>query len=454
MLIKFHAHNIFNLMLSLSSQPKMRAKIIYRQINHLFVDLMMMRFDSRKCILIILILFNSLIGASFSLSYDFINPGAWNLVSNPDEIYNMPGWTTYSVKMDKMAELKILEGGKFSFAWKTDQLDPKNKLFFKHSYIQDQLECTTNWKRTNDYGVNKDDKLSWYLPNAVGQIWIAFPPQTGIEVISCTSGTKEVTGTEEVTRTKEVTGTEEVIGAKEKIGIMDQQIYVSGNNLQEEIDTHGNNTDIILTNEKYYINKTIIIRNKRNIRLTSNNGQSQLDGNGIDKLLSIQSSNNIYIEGLKMINSSNCVELINCSYVNINNSEIELVSPSDGILILYGNNNMINRTDIYNSSDSPNSPIVCVGINLTSTWNNQLIKNDIFSGNPTKKICHYVVRNSLNKGNKIFFKKQSNDLIVVQDQCNGVWNTETSDFEGVVDHEQNQECIIHDLCEDPTEWDP
>jgi len=89
----------------------------------------------------------------------------------------MNGWKTYSVKMDKMVELRIKESGTFSFAWKMDQFDANNKLIFKHSHQQESLEYTTDWKITDEYIVNKDDVLSWYLPNTVCQAWFAFPTE-------------------------------------------------------------------------------------------------------------------------------------------------------------------------------------------------------------------------------------------------------------------------------------
>jgi hypothetical protein len=404
----------------------------------------MKRIRSKFVILLLCILILLLINLSTSMSYRLV--GDWEAVSNVAESYEKSGWTTYTMEGSNMAEIVITEGGSFNFAWKMDKPGSQNKLYFRNG--KPMLGKTT-FTETDYNNVNNNDTLKWVFSvsdRAGGQVWIAFPPQGDATGRPCpieTSGTNEI----------ETSGTNEIEALPIETPVT---ILNCGNELQKYIDSSENNSDVIL-DELCNINKTIVIKNKRNLSITSKNGLAKLDGQGINKLLSIVDSEYINISKLNMCNSTYGIEIINSNHIKIINNEIVFAFPGDGILILGGGDNTIYGNSISNVSDSFLSPDTSVGINLTSTWRNQIERNAIFSANPNGIICSYVINNSVNKFNKIKFFKKSEPFLVIQDQYLGRWNESISDFD-CTDHYGNCivdcSCMIHDLQDDPMVWEP
>jgi len=217
-----------------------------------------------------------------------------------------------------------------------------------------------------------------------------------------------------------------------------------------------NDTELKIFKSNYLVHNTIIIRNKNNITIGPLDGQVQLNGQGIHKLLSIIDSNNITISQFKIFNSTYTLELINSSYIKINDNEIEFIFPGDGVTIIGGKNNSLYGNTIRNISDSCNSKETSVGIKLINTSNNKVERNEIFTANPGW-ICSYAILNSVNKHNIIKFFRMSEPFIILQDKYLGTWNKSISDFDcmdNYGDCETDCLCRIHDMLDDPMEWEP
>lgn len=398
------------------------------------------RTDIAASILILLAVNFVLIVVSTSLSYEL--KGDWREVSNLDEAYNKQGWKTYTMKTTSISEVKILQDGLFNFAWKMNHLGDQNKLYFK----DEPFFNSTDFKETDYYNVKKNEILKWMFSTANwdgGQVWIAFPCNVETQRINQTPVINQT-----LNQTFERNQTQEIIKRR----------YLNNNNLQDMIDTYGNNTDIILNRPICIINQTINIYNKRNLNITSDVGQTEINGWGIQKIISIKNSSYLNITKLKLLNSTNGIEIINCDHTNISNNEIVFAFPGEGLSVLYGSFNIISGNYLHNVSASCSSNETSVGINLTSTWNNQIIKNIIYSMNPTANICHYAIVDSCNKGNIIVFSAPLESLLVVQDLCYCFWNTTIMDFGCKVnsDHDSlDSFCMIQDhKRDDPMIWEP
>jgi len=246
-----------------------------------------------------------------------------------------------------------------------------------------------------------------------------------------------VTATENAT----VTATEVVV-ENEPTGI---------NPLQRLINDARNNSVLILPETTYIVNNTIIIRNKSNISIGPLEGQTILDGHGIENLLLIDNSNSITISKLNLNNSKIGILIINSNFTEIDNNVINLSRV--GVSIISGKNNTIMRNRIYNASDSCEDGDVCVGVDLTHTRNNNIIDNIIYSGNLTGLICHCFVNDSCNRNNKIQFRELSPKLLIGQGECFSRWNATLNAFSSC-DVDDGSFCILHDRDDDPLIWMP
>jgi len=395
-------------------------------------------------------------GVSFSLSYDLINPGDWKPVTDPDTIYNKSGWTTYSIKMDKMAKLKINEIGIFSFAWKMDQFDSNGKLYFKHSRKQEVLDNILDWNEMN-YNVNLGDEVSWYLTNSVQDLLIAFPsekiqPSGKFSTNSPPSVPNILSGPSEgynkslydfsvkssdpdgdriayifnwgdgnISKS-EFFGSGTVVIQNHSwdqagfysvtVAATDKQgdnsgfseacaIKISwlvkvpqGLPLQPVIDNISSNTTILLEGNKY--DGTINIEKVNWINISSNLTQTYIYSDNINYnwTIGLENANDITINRINVAGGLNGIYLHNCSHCKILNNMI--YSVIRGIHVFGGHDNIIadNNITMIDNDFRPS-----VGLSLEDTWNNFVNCNIIL--NEKNSGVLYYIRNSTFKENKI-----------------------------------------------------
>lgn len=408
-----------------------------------------------RLVLIVFIVGYFINSPAVSISYKLI--GDWQRVSNQEESYNKSGWITYSINTPKIAGIEVTQRGDFFFAWRMDRLEANNKLYFKNELLDNSII----FKESYSSEVDANETLKWVFsisdPDG-GQAWIALPPQTAQDdtldfkssEVNSPNGSIVQNGANETSGP--IITSDISVASKNQIS----KRITNGWNLNEEINSCQDNTNIMLVG-KININKTLVIKSKKNLTISSEEGQAELDGYGIDKLVLIEGSNHITIKKLKINNSTNSIEIKNCSHINISDNELIFSFPGKGIIIENGEFNNVARNYIYNVSNINDSIEYCEGINLTSTRYNNITSNVIYSSNVFGKICQYVLRNSTNKCNLITFSAPLNGLLVAQDQFIGEWNCDLLAFDCVVNnHCPSGDCIcrIHDLQDDPLIWEP
>jgi len=100
---------------------------------------------------------------------------SWRTVPDSEEYKD--GWTTFKLKSSCMAEIKILDGGEFHFAWKMDRLRD-TKLHLDNELLENTLEFI-EYDRVKY--VSDNDKMKWVFSvmgkDNTGQVWISFPSE-------------------------------------------------------------------------------------------------------------------------------------------------------------------------------------------------------------------------------------------------------------------------------------
>lgn len=148
--------------------------------------------------IIVLILWLSnyiiIVGTCQLENYQIIGTENSQEVSHPNEIYkdkNGNEWTTYTMRTSGTLSIRILQDGKFKFAWKMDKLGDKNKLYFnRESYTNSDV-----FNETDYFNVKQNDILKWTFSvtdKNGGQVWIAFPYS---KLNESTKGSLQLAGT-------------------------------------------------------------------------------------------------------------------------------------------------------------------------------------------------------------------------------------------------------------------